>query len=66
MEMLNIVYGVVAFLPNSNRRGNVLILEGTSMLGTESAWDFVADDSQLLPFSEPVYDLLSRRTRKAR
>jgi hypothetical protein len=44
------VYGVVAFLPNLNGRGNVLILEGTSMPGTESAWDFVADDSQLLPF----------------
>jgi hypothetical protein len=26
-----------------------LILEGTSMAGTESAWDFVADDAQLLP-----------------
>jgi hypothetical protein len=27
-----------------------LILEGTSMAGTECAWDFVADDSSLLPF----------------
>lgn len=44
------VYGVVAFLPNLNGNGNVLILEGTSMPGTESAWDFVADNSQLLPF----------------
>jgi hypothetical protein len=44
------VYGVVAFLPNLNKKDNVLILEGTSMPGTESAWDFVADDSQFLPF----------------
>jgi hypothetical protein len=44
------VYGVVALLPNLNGKGNVLILEGTSMPGTESAWDFVADDSQLRPF----------------
>jgi hypothetical protein len=44
------VYGVVAFLPNLSGKGNVLILEGTSMAGTECAWDFVADDSSLLPF----------------
>jgi len=44
------VYAVVAYLPNLSGQGNALILEGTSMAGTESAWDFVADDSQLLPF----------------
>jgi hypothetical protein len=44
------VYGVVAFLPNLSGTGNVLILEGTSMAGTQSAWDFVANDSSFLPF----------------
>jgi hypothetical protein len=44
------VYGVVGFLPNLSGTGNVLILEGTSMAGTQSAWDFVADDSSFLPF----------------
>lgn len=44
------VYAVVAYLPNLSGQGNALILEGTSMAGTESAWDFVADDSQLFPF----------------
>lgn len=44
------VYAVVAFLPNLGGTGSVLILEGTSMAGTECAWDFVADDSSLLPF----------------
>jgi hypothetical protein len=44
------VYGVVAFLPNLSGTGNVLILEGTSMPGTECAWDFISDDSSLLPF----------------
>jgi hypothetical protein len=44
------VYGVVAYMPNLSRNGNVLILEGTSMAGTECAWDFISDDSQLLPF----------------
>jgi len=44
------VYGVVAFLPTLTGSGSTLILEGTSMSGTEAAWDFVNDDSQLLPF----------------
>jgi hypothetical protein len=48
------VYAVVAFLPNLGGNGNALILEGTSMAGTESAWDFVADDSQLLPFLQRI------------
>ena len=48
------VYAVVAFLPNLGENGNTLILEGTSMAGTESAWDFVSDDSQLLPFLQRI------------
>jgi hypothetical protein len=48
------VYAVVAFLPNLGGNGNALILEGTSMAGTESAWDFVSDDSQLLPFLKRI------------
>ena len=44
------VYGVVGFLPNLGGTGSVLILEGTSMAGTQCAWDFVADDSSFLPF----------------
>jgi hypothetical protein len=48
------VYAVVAFLPNLGGNGNALILEGTSMAGTESAWDFVSDDSQLLPFLKQI------------
>jgi hypothetical protein len=48
------VYGVVAFLPNLSGKGNVLILEGTSMAGTECAWDFVADDSSLMPFLQRI------------
>ena len=44
------VYGVVAYLPSLSGNGNVLILEGTTIAGTESALDFLSDDSQLLPF----------------
>lgn len=48
------VFGVVAYLPNLSGNGNVLILEGTSMAGTECALDFVSDDSQLLPFLKQI------------
>jgi hypothetical protein len=48
------VYGIVAFLPNLSGAGNALLLEGTSMAGTECAWDFVSDNSQLAPFLERI------------
>jgi hypothetical protein len=48
------VYGLVAYLPNLAGDGNVLILEGTSMSGTEGARDFALDDSQLLPFLKRI------------
>ena len=48
------VYGLVAYVPNLAGDGNVLILEGTSMSGTEGARDFVMDDSQLLPFLKQI------------
>jgi hypothetical protein len=44
------VFGVVAYMPNLAGDGSVLILEGTSMSGTEAATDFVDDDAELLPF----------------
>jgi hypothetical protein len=61
------VYGLIALQPNIGGSGSVLILEGTSMAGTESAADFVFDDSRLLPFlakirqkngSLPYFELL--------
>jgi hypothetical protein len=48
------VFGVIAYLPNLSGNGNVLILEGTSMAGTECALDFVSDDSQLSPFLKQI------------
>jgi hypothetical protein len=48
------VYAVVAFQPNLQRSGNILILEGTSMAGTEAAADFVFDDALLLPFLKSI------------
>jgi hypothetical protein len=48
------VYGLVAFAPNLSGSGNALLVEGTSMAGTEAAWDFVSDDSELLPFLKRI------------
>jgi hypothetical protein len=63
------VYGVVAYRPSLNGSGRVLILEGQSMAGTETASDFVFDDGYLLPFlrsiqrpdgTVPCFELLLR------
>lgn len=65
------VYGVVAYRPSLNGSSKVLILEGQSMAGTESASDFVFDDGYLLPFlysiqrpdgTIPYFELLVRST----
>jgi hypothetical protein len=44
------VYGVAALRPGLSATGQVLILEGTSMAGTEAAAGFIFDDAALLPF----------------
>jgi hypothetical protein len=37
-------FGVVAFLPNANRSGNVLIIQGTGMQGTDAAGELVTNE----------------------
>jgi hypothetical protein len=63
------IYGLVAYRPTLSGSGKVLILEGQSMAGTETAADFVFDDGYLLPFlrsirkpdgSIPYFELLLR------
>lgn len=39
----NVSYAVVALLPNLNHSGNVLIIEGTNMEGTEAGVEFLTD-----------------------
>lgn len=56
LDGANTVFGVVAFRPNLRGSGKVLILEGTSMAGTEAAADFVLDDTHLLPFLTKIRD----------
>jgi len=48
------VYGVVAFQPALDKTGHVLILEGQSMSGTQTASDFVFNDALLLPFLDRI------------
>jgi hypothetical protein len=43
------VYAVIAFLPNLDHSGNVLILEGVNMAGTEAAFNLTLDDPRFLP-----------------
>jgi succinate dehydrogenase hydrophobic anchor subunit len=47
-------YGVLAFLANPGGSGNVLIIEGTSVAGTESASDFLFNSNALEPFLEKI------------
>jgi hypothetical protein len=48
------VYAVIAFLPNLSATGNVLILEGHSMVGTEAAVDLICDDDRLIPILNKI------------
>ena len=41
-------YCVVAYLPNPNSNGKVLIIEGTTVEATESGGDFLLSESQML------------------
>ncbi|MDF2434962.1 MAG: hypothetical protein JWP44_4593 [Mucilaginibacter sp.] len=47
-------YAVVAFLPGLTGHGNALLIGGTSMTGTESALDFISNDTQLLTFLKRI------------
>lgn len=48
------VYSVVAWLPNLSGDGHILLIEGSTMAGTECAWDFVNDDMRLNPFLHSI------------
>jgi len=43
-------YGVLALLPNLNNTGNILIVEGTSVAGTQAISDFLFSDGLLDSF----------------
>jgi hypothetical protein len=47
-------YGVLAFLPNLSNTGNALMIEGTSVAGTQAISDFLFTDSSLAPFLKKI------------
>jgi hypothetical protein len=61
-------YGVVALLPNLSHTGRVLIVEGTTISGTQTAWEFVRDPKLFSHFEaglsqrrrEPYFEVLVR------
>jgi hypothetical protein len=48
------VYGLVAFRPNLTHTGHVLIIEGETMAGTQTASEFLLDDAHFLPFLKSI------------
>ncbi len=48
------IYGLVAYRANLQRSGRVLILEGQTMAGTQTAVDFIVDDGYLLSFLKKI------------
>lgn len=53
-ERLRTAYCKVSFLANPSGGGNVLVLEGTSMAGTECAWEFISNQERLKQFFKTV------------
>ena len=43
----HVAYAIVAYVPNLSGRGRVLLVQGTTMAGTEAAMDFVLDRDRL-------------------
>lgn len=42
-------YGVVAFIPNLNRTGRILLIEGLNMAATQAAADTLMDETRMRP-----------------
>jgi hypothetical protein len=50
-----IIYGAVAFVPNLNDSGNVLIVAGMASGAQEIAVDFVTNEKLLNPFANKIW-----------
>lgn len=48
-------YCVVAYLPNSNHTGQILLIEGTNAEATEAAGDFLLSENQLSGFRKMLH-----------
>jgi hypothetical protein len=49
----HVAYAIVAYIPNLSGQGRVLLVQGTTMAGTEAAMDFVLDRDRLNKFIGP-------------
>jgi hypothetical protein len=68
-------YGVIAFLPNPDRTGNVLVIAGLDMEATEGAGQFLSAEESFAPFAAsltpnrngalPYFEGLVRTTKMA-
>jgi hypothetical protein len=47
-------YGLLAYLPNLSGNGHALLIEGTSVAGTEAISDFLFEDSGFEPFLKKI------------
>jgi len=54
-QVNSVEYCVVAFLPNPNHNGVVLLIEGTGAEATEAAGDFLLSENQLSNFKKTLH-----------
>jgi hypothetical protein len=52
----NRTYGLIAYVPNLENTGHVLIVEGVNMAGTEAAGDFLFSPEQMQPMLDRARD----------
>lgn len=52
----NRTYGLIAYVPNLENTGHVLIVEGVNMAGTQAAGDFLFSADQMQPMLERARD----------
>jgi hypothetical protein len=49
-ELRHEIYGIITYHRNREGSGNVLVVAGTSVAGTEAAADFLLDEARILPW----------------
>ncbi len=52
----NRTYGLIAYVPNLENTGHVLLIEGVNMAGTQAAGDFLFSPEQMQPMLERALD----------
>jgi hypothetical protein len=55
-DLMHRTYGVIAYLPNLEGSGHVLIVEGVNMAGTQAAGSFLLSPDQMQPMLRRVLD----------